>query len=610
MASSRDTVTNAPAVRGGGALSVPPTQGDRKAARVSLPPGRLIARLRHRGLENPLLPLPAVLIVAVGFFVPLVILAVYSFWPTVNGKIVHDWTLGNYTRFFTQETYWRTLLRSFLFVGIASAITVVLTFPFAYFVATKVRPRRRLFWILVAIIPFWTSYLIRVFAWLNMFGDEGLLNKALQAVGLTSSPIGLFGFDKPAIVITFVYLLFPLAFLTIYIAIERMNPAMLEASADLGAKPWRSLTTITLPIARTGLVAGFIFSFISMMGDYATPQLIGGTNGVLYSNLIINQFNNSMQWGFGATLAMLLLVSIFLLLVVLRTAAGKVEAVGEYTMGFTHRRAPFLLAYSLLYLVFLYTPPALLVLLAFNDSPQSGLPFVGFTTHWFSDVFHNVVLVDSLWTSVQVAVSAVIVSVVLGTLAAVQISRARGKLRGFNLGMIAVPLFLPPVVLGLAIIIGLNALGIERGLWTIVAGHVIITLPVVTLMVLVRLEGLDRNQELAAMDLGARPWRAFFSISVPQALPGIVAGAMIAFAMSMDEFILTFLVTGSQQTLPLYIFGSLRIRVTPDLNAISALMLGASFLLLTLGVLIAIGRDRIRRREEVSRLPAGVGLPS
>ncbi|MBX5469218.1 MAG: ABC transporter permease subunit [Thermoleophilaceae bacterium] len=577
---------------------------------MSLPLGRLIARLRHRGLENPLLPLPAVLIVAVGFFVPLVILAVYSFWPTVNGKIVHDWTLGNYTRFFTQETYWRTLLRSFLFVGIASAITVVLTFPFAYFVATKVRPRRRLFWVLVAIIPFWTSYLIRVFAWLNMFGDEGLLNKALQAIGLTSSPIGLFGFDKPAIVITFVYLLFPLAFLTIYIAIERMNPAMLEASADLGAKPWRSLTTITLPIARTGLVAGFIFSFISMMGDYATPQLIGGTNGVLYSNLIINQFNNSMQWGFGATLAMLLLVSIFLLLVVLRTAAGKVEAVGEYTMGFTHRRAPFLLAYSLLYLVFLYTPPALLVLLAFNDSPQSGLPFVGFTTHWFSDVFHNVVLVDSLWTSVQVAVSAVIVSVVLGTLAAVQISRARGKLRGFNLGMIAVPLFLPPVVLGLAIIIGLNALGIERGLWTIVAGHVIITLPVVTLMVLVRLEGLDRNQELAAMDLGARPWRAFFSISVPQALPGIVAGAMIAFAMSMDEFILTFLVTGSQQTLPLYIFGSLRIRVTPDLNAISALMLGASFLLLTLGVLIAIGRDRIRRREEVSRLPAGVGLPS
>jgi ABC-type spermidine/putrescine transport system permease subunit II len=174
-------------------------------------------------------------------------------------------------------------------------------------------------------------------------------------------------------------------------------------------------------------------------------------------------------------------------------------------------------------------------------------------------------------------------------------------MRSFNLGMISVPLFLPPLVLGLAIIVGLNALGIQRGLWTIIAGHTILTLPVVTLMILVRLEGLDRNQETAAMDLGARPWRAFLTISVPQALPGILAGVMIAFAISLDEFILTFLVTGSQQTLPLYIFSSLRIRVTPELNAISALMLAASFALLTLGALIATGRERLRGRS------AGVG---
>jgi membrane-associated protease RseP (regulator of RpoE activity) len=116
----------------------------------------------------------------------------------------------------------------------------------------------------------------------------------------------------------------------------------------------------------------------------------------------------------------------------------------------------------------------------------------------------------------------------------------------------------------------LNALGVPRRLWKIIAGHTILTLPVVTLLVLVRLEGLDRNQEIAALDSGARPWRAFLTVSVPQALPGILAGTMFALAISMDEFILTFLVTGSQQTLPLYIFGSLRIRVTHELNAIVA----------------------------------------
>src|SRR5439155_13766466 len=131
--------------------------------------------------------------------------------PAEDGQIVHHWTMGNYTRFFTEPAYWRMLLRSFELVSLASALTVALSFPFAYFVAAKVRPSRRLIWILVAIIPFWTSYLIRVLAWLNMFGDEGFINKALTGLGLAESPIEFFGFGRPAIVITFVYLLFPLS---------------------------------------------------------------------------------------------------------------------------------------------------------------------------------------------------------------------------------------------------------------------------------------------------------------------------------------------------------------------------------------------------------------
>jgi len=125
----------------------------------SIPPPR---RIRRRGLESPLLPLPAVLLVAVGFFAPLAVLIVYSFWPTVNGRIVHDWTIANYVRFFANEAYWRMLLRSFGLCAVAAGCTAVFSFPFAYFVATKVPPTKRLGWILIAIIPFWTSYLIRV----------------------------------------------------------------------------------------------------------------------------------------------------------------------------------------------------------------------------------------------------------------------------------------------------------------------------------------------------------------------------------------------------------------------------------------------------------------
>jgi ABC-type spermidine/putrescine transport system permease subunit II len=285
---------------------------------------------------------------------------------------------------------------------------------------------------------------------------------------------------------------------------------------------------------------------------------------------------------------------VFVLLVAMRKATGGAQPVGEYTRTFTPSRAPFLRAYSLMFMTFLYAPIAVLVTLALNSSDLIGFPIQGLTTRWFTSAFENPLLIESLKNSLLVASLAVSCSVVLGTVAAVQLARSRGRWRNSSLAILALPLFLPPMLLGLAIIIGLNALGIERGLWTIVLGHAILTLPIVTLMVLIRLEGLDPNLELAAMDLGATPIRALLRVSVPQALPGIVAAALIAFAFSMDEFILTYLVTGSTSTLPLYIFGQLRFSVSPEIVAASAMLLGVSFLLLTVGVFIALAGRRRR----------------
>ena len=268
-----------------------------------------------------------------------------------------------------------------------------------------------------------------------------------------------------------------------------------------------------------------------MMGDYATPQLIGGTNGTLYANLITNQFGYSLQWGFGATLAVLFLVAILLLVIVLRLMVGGVESAGEYTGGFTRRRAPFLFGYSVLYLIFLYTPPALLVLLAFNDSDETGLPFVGFTTRWFADVFNNPVLLDALWTSLQVGLSAVLISAVLGTLAAVQIARVKGRLRSFNLGMISRAAL--PAAIG-ARPCDHRRLERARNPARVVDDHRRPHHP--------HAPGGDPSCPRAAggarpqpgdsprWTLERAPWRAFLTVSVPQALPGILAGVMIAFA--------------------------------------------------------------------------------
>jgi spermidine/putrescine transport system permease protein len=564
----------------------------RSFARRRLPAGD--GRAKTSALSHPLLALPATSFILIAFFVPLVVLAVYSLWPTTNtGQIIHHFTLENYKRALGQSAYQETLLTTFWFVGLSSLITVLLVFPFAYFVALKARPQRRIIWILLGILPFWTSYLIRVFAWQNMFGETGLINEALVRIHLISTPLGFFGFNRPAIVITFVYLLFPLAFLTTYITLERMDPTLLEASSDLGARPWARVVRIILPIARTGLIAGFILAFITMAGDYVTPELIGGTQGSFYANLITNQFGESQQWGFGAALSFVLLASVFVLLLILRRAAGAVESAGEYTRRYVRSRSPFLLGYAILFVCFLYIPIALLVVFSLNTSSSVGFPIEGVTLSWFSKAFNDPQVVAAFKTSISVAAVAVGASLLLGTPAAMYFTRSKGRWRAFALGVVSTPIFLPPVVLGLAIIIGLHAIHLERGLWTIMVGHTVIVLPIVTLLIVTRLEGLDRNQELAAQDLGAKPWQTFLRVSLPQALPGIIAAAMIGFAISMDEFIMTFLITGSQTTLPLYIFGSIRFVITPELTAISCLLLAASSVLVLVGALIAVGRARV-----------------
>lgn len=554
----------------------------------------------HRWRPSALafLPLPATALVVIGFVLPLLVVLLYSFRPTVAGEIVDTFTLENYTRFFTTDTYWQSLATTMGFIAVASAITVALTFPLAYFVATKVSPRRRLIWVLVATIPLFMSYLIRVLAWLNLLGNGGLLNNSLIRWSLVDGPVSLFEPGKPAVVITFAYLLFPLTFLTAFIALERVNAGLYEAASDLGAARWRRLFYVTIPLCRNGLAGGFILAFVSMLGDYVTPQLIGGTAGTFYANLITNQFGNSMQWGFGAALSLLLLVAIFLLLAILRLTSGSSPSVGAYTGTFVKQRSPVLAAYAWLMMAFLYLPIALLVLFAFNDSTTVGLPFQGFTTEWFTSLFGDSSLHDSLIISLKVAFSATGVSVVLGTAAAVYLSRSVGSWRNLSMATISMPLFLPPVIFGLAMIIGLNALDIDRGLWTIVMGHIIITLPIVTLVVMIRLEGVDRNYELAAQDLGAKPLTVFRRVVLPQVAPGILAAAMISLATSMDEFIMTFLITGSDMTLPLYIYSSLRFGLSPELTALSTLILVASFVLIFAGVLIAVGRRGLQIRSK------------
>lgn len=559
------------------------------SARVgTAPPARTARRWRPASL----LTLPGVALVVVAFIIPLIVVALYSFRPTIAGEISDGFTFDNYIRAFTESVYLQSLLRTFALVGISSAVAVALAFPAAYFVATKVSPKRRITWLLVMILPYLTSYLIRVLAWMTLFGSSGLINKTLMSIGLVDKPLTVFQAGVVPIVITLAYLLFPVAFLTCYISLDRIPATMHEAGADLGAGRLRRFLHVTLPLAKGGIAGAFILSFIAMLGDYLTPAMIGGSAGVMYANVITNQFGASLEWGFGSALAVVMLVGILLLMAIMRAVSGTGQIPSTGATEFVRRPTPFFRLYAFLVLVFMYLPMGILVVFAFNDSNNVGLPFTGFTLRWFESLFSNYSLQDALMTSLQVAGAAVIIGLVLGTAAALYIARHRGMWGTTSLLTLSMPLVLPPVILGIGILVVMNTLGVERGLWTIMLGHAVLVLPMVTLVMIIRLESIDPNYELAAQDLGARPLTVFLRIVLPQIVPGLIAGALIALATSLDEFILTFLITGTDVTLPLYIFGSLRLGVSPDVAALATLMLAVSIGFVLIAGVSVLGRGR------------------
>jgi ABC-type spermidine/putrescine transport system permease subunit I len=271
--------------------------------------------------------LPAALLLGGFFVVPLGIILCYSFWKVIDYNVVHQWTLDNYRYFFSVATYVRTMWATLWVSIIATAVTLALAFPFAYWLSRYVPRRLRVFLLVMVVVPFWTSYLLRVYSWITILGEQGVLNRFLIWAGLTDHPIGLFIYDRPAVILVLVYLYFPFAALTLYSSIERFDWDQLRAAMDLGAPPLTAIRLILVPQVRPGIVTAVIFVFIPILGEYLTPQIVGGTGGVMIGNLVVNFFQ-AAQYTRGAAVSLLIAAFIILLLIVFRRSLSAPEAYG------------------------------------------------------------------------------------------------------------------------------------------------------------------------------------------------------------------------------------------------------------------------------------------
>jgi spermidine/putrescine transport system permease protein len=248
--------------------------------------------------------LPARVWMALFFAAPMAIVLAYSFLTRGDyGGVEQPWTIESYTRFF-DPLYGVILARSFAMATAATFICVLLGFPLALFIS-RAGTRKNLYLQLV-ILPFWTSFLVRTYAWLFLLRDTGLVNTLLAKLGIIHAPLPLL-YNDGAVLLGLVYGYLPFMVLPVFAILEKLDPALLEAAADLGARPFRALLRVTLPLARPGIVAGSILVFVPCVGAYLTPDLMGGGKTVMIGNLVQNQFSTARDWPFGAAASFVLM---------------------------------------------------------------------------------------------------------------------------------------------------------------------------------------------------------------------------------------------------------------------------------------------------------------
>ena len=221
------------------------------------------------------------------------------------------------------KTFAKTVLMAFL----ATIATLALAFPLCYWLVRYVPKKLQRVLFLLVILPFWTSYLLRVYAWVAILGDNGAINSLLKFVGLTHKPIRLFLYDNPGVFIVLVYLYFPFAALTLYASLERFNWRLLHAAVDLGASPMRAIATTLLPQMRLAMVTAGIFVFIPILGEYLAPAAIGGTNGVMMGNLVANFFSGYLL-PLGSAASVLIALVILIVLILFRRSLDTKDIYG------------------------------------------------------------------------------------------------------------------------------------------------------------------------------------------------------------------------------------------------------------------------------------------
>ncbi len=527
---------------------------------------------------------------------PNLVLLVTSFFKSSSGLVVTEFTFKNYLAVLSSKTVITLVARTLFTAAVAAVFASLVAYPLAFYVSRYMR-RGKQAAVMLIVIPLWISLLMRVFAWRVILGENGAINSLLVNAGILSHPSDAFLYTRFAVVLTLSYVAIPYVFVSSYTALERVPQSLIEASQDAGASAFRTFLNVVWPLSKQGLAIGFSLAFLLAVGDYVSPSMVGGLNGTMMGMVIASQFGMAGNWPLGAAQAIVLMLAVAVVLAVvggIGRTRGVIQAVDagagarlskavtpwqKLKRGFLH------VTVALPYL-FLYAPLLITLVFSFNDNRVQTFPLTGFTFRWYEELLSNTALITALKRTLVVAGTCVGLGIVFGVLFAMVIAyRIRRRAAVLELAL-AVPVAIPGIVLGISMALVAQFVGLPQGISRVILGHLSFVMPVIMLIVLSRLRRLDPSFVEASLDLGATRLQTFRNVLLPMIRSAIIGGALLGFTLSVDEVIVTLFLTGTEPTLPVYVWNQMRFGFTPSINAVFTLIGSISILLVLAGVWI------------------------
>jgi putative spermidine/putrescine transport system permease protein len=530
----------------------------------------------------------------------LLLLFVLFLWPVVSLLVLSiggdDGAATHYARIAEVAVYRRVLFNTFGIALLVTLLSVALSYPLAYLLATVSTSVRKLLFVLV-LLPFWTSALVRTTAWIVLLQRNGVLNEMLSSAGLIDEPIA-FVYNLSGVLIGMTHVLMPFVVLPLYAAFRAVDRSLVEAAESLGAGAFAIGRRILLPLTMPGVIAGGTIVFMSSIGYYITPALMGGPGQQMIAMLIADNINRTLNWGLAAALSVVLLLATLVVFFFFQRAFGLDRlmsgggrgAASSFGEGGRSRSAggKASVAAGIFVTLFLIAPIVIVFPMSLGASPFLEFPPENYSLRWFESFFSERRWLTAVWNSLQAAAVAIAISVPFGTLAALGVDRMSRRARPWLEAVFILPMVVPVIILAVGLFYLLSPLNVLGSPLTLGAAHSVLASPFVFLTVRSALKGFDRNQELAALSLGASWPTMFRRVMLPAIAPGMLAGAVFAFIQSFDDVVLALFLTNIRsRTLPRIMYEGIAHEIDPTIIAVSVLVILVSILMLGINLFLS-----------------------